>query len=79
MSEIPTTAINDSFSFQGIPSLTMFAFGEVVPSLGMAESVIDLFSGSIRTGVNAWLLSVAPQNFGRTSVSLELDVKYQGD
>ena len=43
----------------------------------MAESVIDLFSESIKSAVNARLLGVAPQNFGRISVSLEPNVEYK--
>ena len=41
VSGVPTAAINDRLLFQGIPSLTMFAFGEVAPILGRAESVDD--------------------------------------
>ena len=78
MSGGPTAAINDSFLFQGIPSLTIFAFGEVAPSPGMAESVIDLFSESIRIAANARLLIIASQNFGRTSVRLEPNVEKPG-
>ena len=79
VSGVPTPAINDSQLFQGIPSLTRLVFGEVTPSLGMAESVIDFFSDCNRSTINARLLSVAPQNIGRSSVSLEPNVEYQGD
>ena len=54
----------------------MFVFAEVAPSLGMAESVIDLFFASIATAANARSQNVFPQNFGMPCICFELDVEY---